>query len=141
MVFQNLKAMPNILKWLTAVSLVPLLFVLGTLNPNGSIKVYGKPVANSTWWASGAGVTVAALAIIATFAALLLVRRSKYARPVLLFSMTSASVSGTVIAKLTESDVTMHLWMVIANLVPVALIAWYLYASKAVRKYFQSSYI
>jgi len=131
--------MPNVLKWLTAVCLVPVLFVLGTLIPNGSIKVNGKPMANSAWWASGAGATVAVLAIIATVAALLLVRRSKYARAVLLFSMISASVSGTLVTKLTEPDVTVHLWLAIANLVPVALIALYLYANKAVRKYFQSS--
>ena len=118
---------------------MPLLFVFGTLIPNGSIKVDGKPMANSVWWASGAGAATAVLAIIATVAALLLVRRSKYARPVLLFSMTSASVSGILIAKLTEPDVTMHPWVVIANLVPVALIALYLYASEAVRKYFRSS--
>ena len=53
--------------------------------------------------------------------------------------MTSASVSGTLITKLTEPNVTVHFWLVIANLVLVALIALYLYANKAVRKYFQSS--
>jgi hypothetical protein len=77
-VLQNIKAMPNILKWLTAVSLVPTLFVLGTLIPNGSVKVNGRPMANSLWWACGAGATVAVVATMMTFATLLLVQRSKW---------------------------------------------------------------
>ena len=52
--------MPGILKWLTVVGLVPPLFLLGTLIPNGSINVDGKPMANSDWWSCGAGAVVAA---------------------------------------------------------------------------------
>jgi hypothetical protein len=48
-VFNNLKAMPGILKWLTAVCLVPPIFFLGTLIPNGSINVNGRPMLNSVW--------------------------------------------------------------------------------------------
>jgi hypothetical protein len=137
-VLQNIKAMPTILKWLTAVSLVPTLFVLGTLIPNGSVKVNGRPMANSLWWACGAGATVVVVATMMTFATLLLVQRSKYARPVLLFAMATTAMAGILINKLTESNVTAPLWPVIVNLATVAVIALYLYASKAVRKYFKS---
>jgi len=138
-VFQNLKAMPNILKWLTAVSLVPLIFFFGTLIPNGSVNVNGRPMPNSVWWACGAGAVVSVLAVIMTIAVLMLVRRSQYARPVLLVGMTLTFLSGTLLTKLTGSNVTAPLWLHIANLIPVAAIAAYLHASKAVRKYFQPS--
>lgn len=75
-VLKNLKAMPSVLKWLTAVSLVPLIFFLGTLIPNGSINVNGRPMPNSVWWACGAGAVVAVLAVIMTIAMLMLMRRS-----------------------------------------------------------------
>jgi hypothetical protein len=139
MVLKNLKAMPSVLKWLTAVSLVPPIFFLGTLIPNGSINVNGQPMPNSVWWACGAGAVVAVLAVIMTIAVLMLVRRSKYARPFLLVGMTATFLSGTLLARLTGSSVTAPLWLDIANSIPVAAIAAYLYANKAVRKYFQWS--
>jgi hypothetical protein len=136
-VFKNLKAMPGILKWLTAVCLVPPIFFLGTLIPNGSINVNGQPMLNSIWWACGAGAVVAVLAVIMTIAVLMLLRRSKYARPVLLVGTTATFLSGTLLAKLTGSNVTAPIWLDIANLIPVAAIAAYLYANKAAQKYFQ----
>jgi hypothetical protein len=138
-VFQNIKAMPNILKWLTAVSLVPLIFFFGTLIPNGSVSVNGRPMPNSVWWACGAGAVVSVLAVIMTSAVLMLLRRSQYARPVLLVGMTLTFLSSTLLTKLTGSNVTAPLWLDIANVIPVAAIAAYVYASKAVRKYFQPS--
>lgn len=138
-VLNNLKAMPNVLKWLTAVSLVPPIFFLGTLIPNGSIDVNGRPMLNSIWWACGAGAVVAVLAVIMTIAVLMLLRRSKYARPILLVGTTATFLSGALLAKLTGSKVTEPLWLDIANLIPVAAIAAYLYANKAVRKYFEWS--
>jgi hypothetical protein len=138
-VLKNFKAMPSVLKWLTAVSLVPPIFFLGTLIANGSINVNGRPMPNSVWWACGAGAIVAVLAVIMAVAVLMLVRRSKYARPVLLVGMTSTFMSGTLLTKLTGSNITAPLWLDITNLIPVAAIAAYLYANKAVRKYFQWS--
>jgi hypothetical protein len=137
-VFQNIKAMPGILKWLTAVSLVPALFVLGTLVPNGSVKVNGKPMANSVWWSCGAGATVAILAIVMTVATTLLIQRSRYARPVFLAGLASTAMSGLLIDKFTESNVARPFWPVVANLATVGVVALYLYASNTVRKYFQT---
>jgi hypothetical protein len=52
--------------------------------------------------------------------------------------MASTAMSGLLIDKFTESNVTPPLWPVVANLATVALVAWYLYASRAVAKYFQT---
>ena len=130
--------MPGILKWLTAVGLVPVLFVLGTLIPDGSVKVNGKPMANSLWWSCGAGGTVALLAIVMTVATTLLIQRSRYARPVFLAGMASTAMSGFLINKFTEPNGVRPLWPVVANLAIVGVIALYFYASKAVRKYFNT---
>jgi uncharacterized membrane protein (DUF485 family) len=139
MVLQNLKAMPNILKWLSAVSLVPVIFFLITLIPGGSVNVNGRPMPNSVWWACGAGALVSVLAVIMSIAVLMLVRRSQYARPVLLVGMTLTFLSGKLLTKLTGTNITEPLWLDIANLIPVAAVAAYLYVSKAVREYFQPS--
>jgi len=130
--------MPGILKWLTAVGLVPVLFVLGTLIPNGSVKVNGKPMANSLWWSCGAGGTVALLAIVMTVATTLVIQRSRYARPVFLAGMALTAMSGLLINKFTEPNGVRPLWPVVANLAIVGVIALYFYASKAVRKYFNT---
>lgn len=97
--------MPGILKWLTAVGVVPVLFVLGTLSPNGSVKLNGKPMANSPWWSCGAGGTVALLAIVMTVATTLLIQRSRYAQPVFLVGMALTAMSGLLLDKLTDSNV------------------------------------
>lgn len=133
--FQNLKAMPGILKWLTAVSFVPIVFFLATLIPNGSIQVNGRPMANAAWWSCGAGWVVTVLAIMMTAAEILLLQRSKYARPAFLAAMAFTVTSALPIEKLIEPNVRLPLWSVITNLALVALIAWYLYASRAVQKY------
>ena len=134
--FQNLKAMPGILKWLTALTLVPPLFVLCTLIPNGSVKVYGSPMTNSAWWSCGAGVVVALLAVMMVVAEILLLQRSKYSRPVFLIAMASTMLSGLPLEQLLEPKVTPPLWPTVFDLIPIALMTWYLYASKAVQTYF-----
>jgi hypothetical protein len=130
--------MPGILKWLTAVGLVPVLFVLGTLIPNGSVNVNGKPMANSLWWSCGAGGTVAFLAIVMTVATTLIIQRSRYARPVFLAGMALTAMSGLLINKFTESNGVLLLWPVVGNLAIVGVVAMYLYVSKAVSKYFKT---
>jgi uncharacterized membrane protein len=135
-VFQNFKAMPGILKWLTVVGVVPPLFLLGTLIPNGSINVDGKPMANSDWWSCGAGAVVAVLAIVMTVAEISLLRRSKYARPVFLIGMALTMASGPLIEKLLKPNATPHLQPLAFNLATVVLVAWYLYGSRGVNKYF-----
>jgi hypothetical protein len=129
--------MPGILKWLTAMSLVPTIFLLGSLIPNGSINVDGKPMANSDWWSCGAGVVVALLAIMMTAAEILLIQRSKYARPVFLIAMALTATSGLPLRKLIYPNLTRPLWPEIVNLASIALLlAWYLYGNKAVQKFF-----
>jgi hypothetical protein len=135
-VFKSFKAMPSILKWLCVVGLVPPLFLFGTLIPNGSINVDGKPMANSDWWSSGAGAVVAVLAIVMTAAEIMLLRRSKYGRPIYLIGMALTMASGPPIEKLLEPNATPYLQPLVFNLVIVVLVAWYLYGNKAVQKYF-----
>lgn len=116
--------MPGILKWLSAVGLVPLLFLLATLIPNRSINVDGKLVANLDWWSSGAGAVVAVLAIVMTAAEIQLLRRSKYGRPFFLMGMVLTMASGPLIGKFLKPNTTLYLQPLVFNLV------------NAVKKYF-----
>jgi hypothetical protein len=136
---RNLKAMPAILKWLTALCLVPPLFTIGTLIPNGSINVDGHPMANSDFWACRAGVVVAMLGIMMVVAASLIIQRSKYARPVALVAFMATWMSGALIERLLKPAFIPSLLLLSTNLIPVALMAWYLYGNTAVKNYFQST--
>jgi hypothetical protein len=136
-VLKNFSSMPGILKWLTWLCSVLPIFLLVSLNPYGSIKVAGRAMPNAEWWASGAGVVVLVLAIAMTTAGILLLKRSPYGRPIYILGMLATFLSGPLIGKLTGSDDAEPLWSILLGILPLAAIAWYLYASKATRKYFR----
>jgi hypothetical protein len=138
-VLKNFSSMPGILKWLTWVCSALPIFLLVSLNPYGSIKVSGRAMRNAQWWASGAGVVVAVLAIAMTAAGILMLRRSPHARPIFLVGMLATFLSGPLIAKLTGSDDAEPVWSILLGILPLGAIAWYLYASDATRNYFQGA--
>jgi len=137
-VLKNLNDMPGILKWLTAVGLVPVVFLVATLIPDGSVQVSGRAMANAEWWSTEAGIVVAFLAITSTAAAVLMLNRSRFARPIYVLNLLAAYVSGPVIARLTQSNAGSPYWSLLACFATVAPVAMYLYRSKATRKYFLS---
>jgi uncharacterized membrane protein len=137
-VLKNLNDMPGIVKWLTAVGLVPVVFLVATLIPDGSVQVFGRAMANAEWWSTGAGIVVAILAFTSTAAAVLMLNRSRFARPIYLLNLLAAYVSGPIIARLTKSNAENPFWSLVAGLATVAAIALYFYKSKATGKYFRS---
>jgi hypothetical protein len=82
--------------------------------------------------------TVALLAIVMTVAPTLLIQRSRYARPVYLAGMALTAISDLLIDKFTESNGARPFWPVVVNPATAGVVALYLYASKAVRKYFST---
>jgi hypothetical protein len=136
-VLGNFYAMPAILKWLTSLCLVPPMFLLVSLIPHGSIQVSRRAMANAEWWATGAGIVVGVLAIAMTTAGILMLKRSPHARRIYIVGMLATFLSGPLVAKLTKSDIAEPLWSMLLGLLPVAVIAWYLFASKATAKYFR----
>lgn len=128
--------MPGILKWLTSLCVVPLVFLLFSLNPHGSIKVARQLMPNAEWWTTGAGMIVLVLAIAMTTAGVLMLKRSPYARRIYILAMLATVLSGPLIAKLTNNAIE-PFWSILLGLLPVGAMAWYLYASKAIAKYFR----
>jgi hypothetical protein len=137
--FRNLKLMPGVLKWVTALCLVPPVFTVGTLIPNGTVNVDGKPMANSAFWASGAGTVVASSGIVMIIVAALLLKRSRYARLVALVGFALTCLSGRLIPRLLHPEFVPSLLWLSGDLITVALLAWYLFGNTAVRNYFQST--
>jgi hypothetical protein len=52
---KNFMAMPILLRLCTGVAGGVLVFVIGTMLPHGSIRVDGRQLTTSEWWAIGAG--------------------------------------------------------------------------------------
>jgi hypothetical protein len=134
---QNFKAMPGILKWITVLCMVLPVFTLGTFIPNGTINVNNHPMANSDFWACGAGILVAILAMMMLVAMWLLVQRSKYARLVALIAFMAAWMSGPLLGRLLDHGFKPSILLVSSNLIPVAVMALYFYKNTAARTYFQ----
>jgi hypothetical protein len=128
--------MPAILKWLTSLCAALPIFLLVSLIPHGLIQVSGRAMPNAEWWATGAGMVVAALAIAMATAGILMLKRSPYARRIYIFAMLATFLSGPLVAKLTIDEAEPP-WSILLGLLPVGAIAWYLYASKATAKYFR----
>jgi len=135
-------AMPSMLKLITASVLGALISVITTMLPNSSAGVFGlfdRHVTTSVWWDSGAGKIVAVLAILFCVSAILMLRRSRYGRPVYIVALIAMSVSIPFIASVIGMSDSEWRFLLIANFVWTVVLSLYLYLNTAVRNYFRST--
>lgn len=136
---KNFMAMPSLLKLLTIVVIVVPVIAVASLFPHQSISVFGHPMSASKWWSSGAGPTSMVVGCIVLTGAILMLARSRFARPVYLLGLVAVSLSSLLIAYFTGSTSPAELPSLFVNLAFVVLIGFYLYTSRAVRSYFNSA--
>jgi hypothetical protein len=133
---KNFLAMPGILKMLTAVGFCTLIWVAASLN---GVSNFGEHVNASTWWGSGAGYCMLIAAIVMSGASVLMIRRSKYGRPVYIVGwliLGAVAFIGALVAKIPYDAY----WPSLAgHFAMTACVALYLYLSKAVKLYFVGS--
>jgi len=78
--WQNFKAMPIALKFLTAHAVISASFILGSIIPHNSFSIDGKSATYSEWWNSGFGAYTSFIGIVLPIAGILLLKRHQYAR-------------------------------------------------------------
>jgi hypothetical protein len=130
--------MPIGVKVLTASACAVLLFVVATMIPNSSVHVGDKQLSTSEWWAIGAGPFLLIVALLFSASAVYMLRRSAYGRLAHIVAWISLSVSIPYIAGVTGVGMTTWRSAFISNLILTAIIALYLYLSKASRDYFRA---
>ncbi len=102
--WNNFIAMPGILKLLTVSALAMFLIIISTINPNVKINVFGHYMTYLEWWTTGAGIWIVLVGSTSVAAAVLLLMRSSYARPVYLVATASTAISGLYIGKIAGAD-------------------------------------
>jgi hypothetical protein len=138
----NFMAMPSMLKLITASVLGTLISVITTMLPNSSAGVFGlfdRHVTTSVWWESGAGTNVGILATLFCVSSILMIRRSRYGRPVYILALIAMSVSIPFVASVIGMNASEWRCWLIANVVWTVVLSLYLYLDTAVRNYFRSA--
>jgi hypothetical protein len=136
---KNFAAMPWLLKLITLNAALGIVLIAATVAV--PVNVYGREVAPSEWWSSGAGpVTAVAMALLFVSAYLLL-ERSAIARKLYLVSLSFAFATGPIVdhmvgARSTDVVAVVLLQPLVALLL-ILLLACYLYLNRGVQKYFE----
>ena len=136
----NFMAMPSMLKLITASVLGALISVITTMLPNRSGGVFGlfdRHVTTSVWWESGVGTIVWILATLFCVSSILMIRRSRYGRPVYILALIAMSVSIPFVASVIGMSASEVRFWLIANFVWTVFVSLYLYLNTAVRNYFR----
>jgi hypothetical protein len=129
--------MPFLLKLIVLSSVSAAVFLIGTVVTTAPILVFGQRMTSSEWWASGAGLALLPAAVIGCAAAILMMRRSRYGRPVYILTLVAAYLSGPVVAHLAGKGIGTALPTLVAGLVVCIVASVYLYRSRAVDHYFE----
>lgn len=133
---KNFIEMPAFLKMLTAMGFGVLAWVVAGTFQNG-ISVYGLHMSTRDWWASGAGVFCLLIGLVMSGSAVLMLRRSRYARPIYILGWIGISTSVLFVTHVTNSAPEMPAF--VSNMVLTLLIALYLNWSRPVRDYFRAA--
>jgi hypothetical protein len=131
-------AMPSLLKWLSWAG--PLLLLIGIVPLfDERMLVFGRPMPHGWWWSSGAVALAFVPGVVVCAAAILVIRRSGFARTVYVLGWLLLTLSIPLMGQFAGFDPADANPALIANGVCTALIAAYLYASPDVRRYFDTA--
>lgn len=131
---KNFRAMPKMLKWLTAISLGAFAIAVRTFFPPG-VGVFGQLVSIQDWWMSGAGEISLVCLVVLGASGILMLRRSSHGRLVFILGWIALDLVVIPITGLTQAPSPPILLLAI-NCMLVVPAAIYLYWNKSVREYF-----
>jgi len=127
-VWENFKAMPRLLKFLTAHALACFFFLVVSVVPHGRFFVSGRPVSYAEWWSSGIGLFAFLVGLVGPATGVLLLRKSRFARPAYLGFLSL----GLIVPYLLFGAPPMAL----AGAAAVCLAVAYLYKFPSTQQYF-----
>ena len=129
--WENFKAMPVLLKFLTAHALGCILFVFASMFPFGAFRIHGRYVTHSEWWSSGIGVYVSILGMLMAIAGCLLASKKRYSRQIYL----AVVPLGLVAPYLKTGEYAGAIFGIAVTL----MIAAYLFLKASAKEYFDSN--
>ena len=135
---KNFMAMPIFLKLLTAAALGMILVIVVTVIPGGSIRVFGRNVADSEWWRIGAGPFMAIVTLLMIASAVMMLKRTRHSRLAYVIAWIALSISIPFVAGVAGVGVAVSKPALFSNLLLTLAISLYLYLSKGARAYFRS---
>ena len=133
---RNFRAMPKLLRWLTALGLCVTLFFVPVLIPGNTVRAFGRSISTQEWWLSGAGWIFACTYGLVPVSAVLMLRRSRYGRSLYVLACFTAIGFAPLAAWLVRAPGLLDLPSLVVGFIMVGLIALYLGRNRAVRKYF-----
>lgn len=138
--WKSFKAMPMLLRFLTAVGLFVCLMVISTMRPNSVVHKDGRSISSAVWWASGAGPSMLVVAVLFGASTVMMLRRWRHARLAFLIAWISLNISVPYVAAVTGTGVA-SLWMqsVLGDALITVAIALYLYLGHGVRHYLHAT--
>lgn len=137
--YRNFLAMPSLLQFLTAGTVLVIAFFVSSTIPHSSVNVMGGVMSTDEWWKSGAATVIALNAILFAVSATLMLKRSRYGRHLYIVGSIVSCLSLPVVAMLTQANAvgaTNVFTLTIFNFVLTAFIGIYLYRNRAVESYF-----
>lgn len=78
--WKNFESMPKFLKFLTAHAVFCFVFLVGSIIPDNSFSIDGRPVSYSGWWTSGAGPCASLIGVLGPLVAYSFLTKWRYAR-------------------------------------------------------------
>lgn len=136
MLVSNFVKMPGVLRFLTGVALLLILFVAQSVFTD-AIRVQGREISRDEWWGSGSGVIQLLSSLPLIIAAFLMLARSRYARMSYLIGWLVSDIGTIFILKANGIMSTGVQWWFVSLACAVSLLvfAWYLFTSKQVAAY------
>ncbi len=125
------KAMPLILKFLTAHALVSFIFFVAAVIPGIPFNFNGKEMSFSELWSSGIGIFTVYVGLTMPFCGFLMLKRKAYSRLIYLFILSSVLIAPYIYWKEAVG--------LSFGVITTLLIAGYIYGKPSVREYFASN--
>lgn len=136
---KNFFAMPTVVRLFTIASLCVVVFALATMFTHTSIQFGDRRITSTAWWNIGAGPFMLIVALLMVASAVMMLRRSRYARLAHIVAWIALTISIPFVAGVTGAKVAASKPSLIINGLLTLAMALYLYLSKATRTYFRSS--
>jgi hypothetical protein len=136
---KNFMNMPAILKLLTLGFLVVLFFLVKTAIGGQLIIVFNREIPVHQWWSRGFGTINCVVALFLVAADILMLRRSRYGRPIYVASWVIMSLGLSYCVYQLKLNSVSARSSVIGNWVLTVIIGVYLYTGTGVKNYFRTS--
>lgn len=138
----NFFKMPGFLKFLTAMAILCIFFIISTMLP-GSINIHGHLVSTREWWSNGSGYVFAIPFLLLGASGVLMLKRAVYSRFVYIAGWIFSDISVFAVMKINNVTLPLRVEYAYACFggASIVVFAIYLYFGKRVRTYFDSTEI